>query len=146
MKESLDNVYLDSNVFIFAACSEDEIGTNCKKILDLIVRAKVKAITSCITFDEIFYKIRKLGGFELAVLFTENLLNMPNLSFVDLTPTVLANSVNVLKKHKLAPKDALHVATAQLHNAHIFVSEDADFSKIPEIRWLRVGDFLKRVG
>lgn len=146
MNAYVGNVYLDSNVFIFAACSDDQTGKDCKRILDYLVKGKMRAITSCLTFDEVFYKIKKLGGFELAIIFAENFLAMPNLSFAEVNPGILAGAIDLLKKYnKLAPKDAVHAATAQLHRAQAFVSDDKDFFKLSEIRWLDVAGFVKSI-
>ncbi len=145
MSGFINNVYLDSNVFIFAACSGDETGSHCKRLLGLIVRGKIKCLTSCLAFDEVFFKIKKIAGSEHAVIFTENFLAMPNLIFADVTPSVMASALELIKKYKILPRDAIHAATALAYKAAAIVSDDRDFSKVAELNWLGIADFIKQL-
>ena len=122
--------YIDSNIFVFACVSEDALGENCRKLLDSIVKGNLDAVTTALTFDEVFYKLSKLKGFDSAVLFTENFLQMPNLALAKVDESLVALAFGIVKKHKLAPRDALHTATAIAGKAEFLISEDREFSKV----------------
>ncbi len=145
MSASVNNVYLDSNVFIFAAASTDILGEYCIQIMTSLAKGKITAVTSLTSFDEIFYKLNKLKGFDAAVQISENLLVMPNLVLSELTSEKVAMALKLILKYKLAPRDAIHVATALAHNAEVIVSDDKDFSRVEEIKWVAVADFVKQL-
>ncbi len=145
MSEYASSVYLDSNIFISASASSDILGEQCLGILNALVKGKINAVTTLLTFDELFYKLDKLKGFDSAVLFTESFLAMPNLVLSDVTGEIITMALKVIKQHKLAPRDAIHVATALAHNVEALVSDDKDFSKVRGLKWLTVSDFVKQL-
>ena len=145
MSEYVNSVYLDSNVFIFASASSDAIGEQCIRILTALAKGKIAAVTSLITFDELFYKLNKLKGFEAAVLFAENFLAMPNLVLSGVNGGIVGTALAVIKQYKLAPRDAIHVATALAHKVGAIVSDDRDFSRVVELNWLNIREFIKRL-
>ena len=139
------NAYLDSNIFVFASASDELIGQKCASILDWLAKGKIRGITSSLTFDEIFFKIKKLKSEDSAILFTENFLAIPNLTLADVTGALIAEALKIIKEHKLAPRDAIHAATAKLHHAEVIVSDDKDFAKIKSPKWLNVEDFARTI-
>jgi len=115
-------------------------------ILDIVAKGKVKAVTTLLTFDELFFNLSKRIGFEAAVLFSENFLALPNLVLADINGELIEVAFNIIKKYRLEPRDAIHAATAQRYNVDAFVSDDRDFSKVKELTWLDVDGFIARLG
>ena len=138
------NAYLDANIFIYACTSEGAVGTDCQHILDALAKGKFEAVTSSLTFDELLYKLMRLKGMEAAILFTENFLAMPNLLLADVNESLVTQALQLVKNHRLSPRDAIHAATAQGHKADIIVSDDKDFASIRAPQWLSITDFAKR--
>ncbi|MBI2143101.1 type II toxin-antitoxin system VapC family toxin [Candidatus Woesearchaeota archaeon] len=145
MNAHLNTVYLDSNIFIFACSSDETVGVQCARILDSVVKGKISAVTTLLTFDELFYTLYKDKGFEAAVLFSENFLAMPNLSLADVDSEIIHNSLQLIKQYRLAPRDGIHAATAQRYKVDVFVSDDGDFSKVKELEWLDIANFIARL-
>ncbi|MBI2137509.1 type II toxin-antitoxin system VapC family toxin [Candidatus Woesearchaeota archaeon] len=137
------NAYLDANVFIYACTSEDAIGTECQLILDALARGKLKAVTSSLTFDELLYKLARLKGMDAAILFTENFLSMPNLLLADVNESLVIRALQLVKNRNLLPRDAIHAATAEVHQADALVSDDKDFAGIRAPKWLSIAEFAK---
>ena len=51
--------YLDANVFIYAAINTKEFGEKSRSLLQRIQQGEEKAETSALTFDEVFWAIKK---------------------------------------------------------------------------------------
>ena len=130
MEESA--TYLDTNVFIYAAIQNDELGINSRRILDLITIGKIYGFTSCLTFDEFVWVVRKLKP-ELLVMGANSLLES-NLKFVDVNKLVLQNALDIIKEFNLKPRDAIHAATAISPNIDEIISEDKDFDSVRELK------------
>ena len=133
--EKNKEAYLDSNVFIYAAVSEGSEGQNSIKIMKEVISGDLKAFTSALTFDEVFWKIKKLASIKDALERTHDLLIFPNLTFLDAKLETIASAHKIIEKFGLNPRDSIHAATCMLNNITTIISEDSHFDKL---------DFLKR--
>ena len=52
-------IYLDTNIFIYAALDKGEKANSCKKILEEVALKKIIAFTSVLTWDEVVYSLKK---------------------------------------------------------------------------------------
>jgi len=125
-------IYIDSNVFIHAAIHQDTKGDNARKLIKNVTDGEIIATTSALTFDEVFWIVKKERNFEMALEAGKALLLMQNLKFLMVDDTVLWQAYNLIEKHKLDPRDAIHAACALIHGVYTIISEDDDFDRIKE--------------
>jgi predicted nucleic acid-binding protein len=126
-------LYLDSNVFIYAAINTKDLGENARALLQKIQQGEIRAKTSALTFDEVFWAVRK-HDVEAAFEACQALLNFPNLDIVPVDRELVIFALQLIKEHHLAPRDAIHAATAIAGKANAIVSTDAHFDKIEELK------------
>ncbi len=124
-------LYLDSNVFIYAAMNMQALGENARSLLLKIQLGEEKAETSALTFDEVFWAVKKHSE-EAAVEACQALLNFPNLEIVPVDRELVLLALRLIEKHHLAPRDAIHAATAIADKADVIVSTDAHFDNMKE--------------
>ena len=126
-------LYLDSNVFVYAAINTKDLGENARELLQKIQQGEMQAETSALTFDEVFWAVKK---FDLDAAFEacHALLNFPNLDIVPVDRELVVFALQLIKEHHLAPRDAIHAATAIVGKADALVSTDAHFDKIEELK------------
>ena len=126
-------LYLDSNVFVYAAINTKDLGENARELLQKIQQGEMQAETSALTFDEVFWAVKK---FDLDAAFEAcyALLNFPNLDIVPVDRELVVFALQLIKEHHLAPRDAIHAATAIAGKADALVSTDAHFDKIEELK------------
>ena len=126
-------LYLDSNVFVYAAINSKDLGENARELLQKIQQGEMQAETSALTFDEVFWAVKK---FDLDAAFEacHALLNFPNLDIVPVDRELVVFALQLIKEHHLAPRDAIHAATAIVGKADALVSTDAHFDKIEELK------------
>ncbi len=127
-------LYIDANVFIFAALSAEEEGSKAVALLTEIQQGNERAITSALTFDEVFWEVKKNRGMDKALEIVEAMLNFPNLEIVPADRTIVFSALQIIREYNLAPRDAIHAATAILEKAGFVVSTDVHFDKIKELR------------
>ena len=85
------------------------------------------ACTSFLTFDEVFYKVNKVKGIDVALRNLEAFLTMPNMKFFDVNDAVIWKALEIIREYKVLPRDAIHAATAFNAGAESIFSEDRDF-------------------
>jgi predicted nucleic acid-binding protein len=127
-------LYIDSNVFVYAALNTEKLGDRARSLLSKIQRGKEQAVTSALAFDELVWVVKKHRSMEDAVSAGEALLNFPNLKLVVINGDLLVSALNLIKKYNLDPRDAIHAATALMEKAKTFVSTDSHFDRITELK------------
>jgi predicted nucleic acid-binding protein len=126
-------LYLDANVFIYAAINTEELGKKARSLLQKIQRGGEQAATSALTFDEVFWSIKKRKP-ELAIETCQALLNLPNLEIIPFDRELALLALRIINECSLAPRDAIHAATAVAEKAEAVVSTDPHFDKIKALK------------
>jgi uncharacterized protein len=126
-------LYLDANVFIYAAINTEEIGQKARGLLQKIQQNEEQATTSVLTFDEVFWSIKKRKP-ELAIETSYALLNFPNIHIISADRKLALAALRLINEYSLTPRDALHAATAIAIKADFIVSTDPHFDKIKELK------------
>ncbi len=88
------------------------------------------ACTSFLTFDEVFYRVKKVLGNDEALKNIEAFLTMPNMRFIDVNDSVIWRSLELIREYKLHPRNSIHAAAAFIAGADSIYSEDVDFDRI----------------
>jgi len=127
-------LYIDSNVFIYAALNTEETGEKARALLLKVQQGEEQASSSALTFDELIWAVKKHRTIEDAINAGELFLNFPNLRLTLVNGELLALALNLIRKYRLDPRDSIHAATAILERAEAIVSTDTHFDKMKEIR------------
>jgi hypothetical protein len=126
-------LYLDANVFIYATINTEELGEKARSLLGRIQQGEEKAETSALTFDEVFWAVKK-HNLELAFTAAEAMLNFPNLEIIPADREAVRSALQIIREYHLAPRDAIHAATAIAEKADFIVSTDAHFDRVKELK------------
>ena len=129
-------LYLDANVFIFAAISNDAKAEKAKRLIKKIILGKLKAATSSLTIDEVVWKIwKETKDRKTAIEEGLRILQFDNITFISITDQITANALKLMKKYEnLKPRDSIHLAAALSANIKTIVTDDSDFDNMKEIK------------
>ena len=132
-------IYLDSNVFIYAALGGGKEGSWCRDFVRRVTERREEAVTSALTVDEVVYQVRVSRGLEASVQAGEAVLQMAYLTIAPADAETLWKSLDLGRRLELYPRDAIHAATALIRGASELISEDTDFDKVEGLRrrWMR---------
>ena|SRR3989344_5880976 len=133
--------YLDSNVFIYAAVNNSAKGETSRNIIKNIRLGELEATTSSLTFDEVFWKVKKERGFENALIAGKAFLELPNLILIDVTAPIIWQAYELIKEYHLDPRDAIHAACALSKNIKTIISDDPDFDWVKKFERKEIGSF-----
>jgi predicted nucleic acid-binding protein len=101
-------------------------------LLQKIPQGEEKAATSALTFDKVFWSINKRKP-ELAIETSYAILNFPNMEIIPADTKLALSALNLINEYNLAPRDAIHAATAIAIKTDFIVSTDPHFDKIKEL-------------
>jgi predicted nucleic acid-binding protein len=128
-------VYVDSNIFISPIVYErPKRVANCKRILAAVEKGSLTAYTSTLTWDEVVWIVRRLLGKADSIEAGEKLLTFPNLRFVPTSEEIIRSAQKLLLDYELAPRDAIHVASALGKGVELLISDDSELDGVAELK------------
>lgn len=130
--EEKPTYYIDSNVLVYASTNNQELGQKARRFLQAIQAGTFRGVTSCLTFDEVIYVLKKILPANLLAA-GEQILDL-DIKFIPVDKQLLHALLNIVEASHLQPRDALHLATMRANNVSLLVSEDKDFDTIPTIK------------
>ena len=125
-------MYVDSNIFIYAAIDNTEKGEKARKIIEKITKGELKAYVSPLVWDEVTWVVQKFTNRDVALEVGKLILELP-LIWLDISYETVKSSVNFYERG-MNPRDAVHLGVMEEYNISEILTEDKDFDKIPEIR------------
>jgi len=134
-------IYLDANVFLNATLNLEDEGEKARNLIRKLQKVEIAAATSALSFDEVFWIVKKHRDFMSALRAAKALLEVPNLTFLEVNDETLWSAYNLAEKYKLDPRDAIHIACALGHAIFTIISEDEHFDKVKEIKRISTLDF-----
>ena len=128
--------YVDANIFIYPIATElsDAKAQASNEILIDIAEGRIDALTSCLTWDEVVWNVRKYLGRDAALRAGRKFLEFPNLKIVAATSGILNTAQKLIEGYGLDPRDAIHLATCMEHGIREIISDDADLDVIKSVR------------
>ena len=134
----MTDLYLDANIFIFAALgrSDDPRCEKAKKFLLDIIDCKKTGCTSTLTVDEVVWTIIKQKK-DRALAIAQGLrLHQLPVRMIAASEKIMIRSLHLMQKYpQLSPRDAIHAASCIESGAKSLVSDDSDFKEIKEVQW-----------
>ncbi|MDI6883714.1 MAG: type II toxin-antitoxin system VapC family toxin [Hadesarchaea archaeon] len=134
MRKDLEEFYVDSNVFIYAAVYDEKgRGGAAKKILSRMAKGEIGACTSSLTWDELVWVVRRIEGWDAAYEEGAKFLQLPNLKILSVDGVVdLAQKL--IENYDIGPRDAIHAACALKNGVREIISDDRGLDRIKEVK------------
>lgn len=133
--------YLDSCVFLTAVLNTGGAGETARGVLLDVQEGRVDGLTSTLTYDEVYWSVKKHRGRDDALLAAKTLVVFPNLGLVDVTADVIWKAHELLEEYPLDPRDAIHAACAISKGTVEIMSDDQDFDRINVIKRIPIAGF-----
>jgi predicted nucleic acid-binding protein len=123
-------LYLDANFFIFALLDRTDKGIEARRLQQMIVEGKDKAITSSLALDEVMWVLTRGGKQHLLRTAIDGIYSMPNLDVVEVSSTAPLLALDFIEGYGLKPRDALHLAVMRENRVEKILSDDEDFDRV----------------
>ncbi len=136
-------MYIDSNIFIFAATDKGKLGQNCREIIRLINEQKIACAASFLVVDEVIWILKKSVGKDTAIKITKAMLSMP-VKWIAIDKSVIIKMINIYEKTTLDPRDAIHISSMKKVGLSVIVSEDDDFDKVDGIERINASKCIEK--
>lgn len=135
-------MYIDSNIFIFAAMDRTDLGEGCRKVLQMIQDREITCASSYLTVDEVIWVLKKKLGKENAVRISKATLSLP-VKWLDVDRSIISSMIDNYRENTLDPRDCLHLSSMKANGIDTILTEDSDFDNIKGIRRLNIERILE---
>lgn len=132
-------VFLDTNVFLYAAGGSHLEREACTRILQRVADGSLDATVNTEVVQEILFVLTRRGRRHEALALARDV----TLLFPDLLPVTrddILSACNLLQQYsRLSVRDAVHAATMLRNGLRTVISVDSHFDLIPEIQRVAPG-------
>ena len=132
--------YLDANLYIYAF---EGIKTHRKRMAELLAaidRQQATVIASELLFTEVLPRPMKEGRRDLVERYLDLFRGTSRIHLVPVDRSAILRSVHLRADFGLRSMDALHLATALVHDCETFVTNDRRLARVDRIRVLVLDD------
>jgi predicted nucleic acid-binding protein len=141
MRATVVDLYLDSNVFLFAALDTGKTGDDAKALLKRVSDGSIKAAISPLVLDEVMWGVQKIMGREYSNRYVAGIISTP-FTWLDIAFSCVEIARSYYKQG-LNPRDAFHAAVMTDYGINVIVSEDAHFDKIKDLKRISIKEAFK---
>lgn len=126
-------VFLDANVFLYAAGHAHPLRDPCRGVLRRVEDGSLAAVTNVEVVQELLYVLWRRGRAEEGRRLARSVLGLFPEAHA-LAAEDLAEALDLLERHPdLTPRDAVHVATMRRHGIDTLISADTHFDSVEGI-------------
>lgn len=126
-------IFLDANVFLYAAGKPHPLREPCRTVLRRVEDGSLASNTSVEVVQELLHVLSRRGLVAEGLHLARTVMKLFPV-VLPLTRTDLLDACNLLDRHSgLTPRDAVHVATMRAHGIDTLVSADVHFDRVAGI-------------
>jgi len=126
-------MFLDTNVFVYAAGADSVHKRHCVRVLDAVARGTLVATTGAEVIQELLHLFARRNQHAAGLLLARRVMDM----LPALLPTnteVMSETLALMERYPNAPvRDLVHVAVMMVHGVEEIVSVDSDFDGFTEV-------------
>ena len=124
---------LDTSVFIYHFEAHPRYQPLTRVLLGAVQAGRRVAVTSTVTVMELTVRPWQLERPGVAREYELLLVHFPHLVLADVTRAVARQAAQLRARYRIRPADALHVASALLHGATAFVTNDRKLARLAPV-------------
>jgi len=128
------NIFIDSNILIFANLGDSPEYPLVRSIIHDYIKKDTRFIVNSIIASEVHYKLRKFLGPEESKNRTLRILTSSDITYLPLDYTTILRAIDLSNRQNVMTNDAIigqHVLDAESDG--ILTDNYRDFQKIPEL-------------
>jgi len=129
----LERYFIDSNIFFYAKIMDKKYGKACAKILNMIVKGKLEAVTSSLVVIELANALRKYGLSSKVREVIDAIFSI-DIQVFEIDPLDTRKAAEIFDEFRISPYDCIHAAVMKKAKTNKIVSADRDFEKITWIK------------
>jgi len=133
-------LYLDANLYIYLFEGAEPYRERMTRLASEIDRRQLTVIASELMFVELLPRPLREGRSDLVERYFDLMQRTPTIVLAPVDRPVVLQAVRLRANFGLRSMDALHLATAQVHGCHTFLTNDVRLASVEKPRVLTLRD------
>lgn len=141
MGRSLTNVQkiaLDTSIWIYHLQEHPEYFSTTHQLLSNLESRHYQAVFSVIGLTELLTKPKKLNNRKIVNAYIDFLNQYENLTIINVDRIIAEEAAELRARYNLRTPDAIHVATAIVERAAVFITNDNRLKQVKEVKVMTV--------
>nr|WP_319538552.1 type II toxin-antitoxin system VapC family toxin [uncultured Methanospirillum sp.] len=139
-----DRIYLDTNIFIYALEAFPEYLELIQSLFSSIDSGKYKAVTSELTLAEVLVKPLIDHNAELEYVYQSTIQSSDSIDVIPISRDILIEAAkNRAGSPSIHLPDAIHAATARLHQCSSFITNDKRLASLSGIQVIILSNYTR---
>jgi predicted nucleic acid-binding protein len=134
-------IYLDANCFIYSVERIDPYRSILDTLWQAVSKGQVTVVTSELTLLEVLVK-PQVGDETVAAIYRAVLHSYPDVQMLPINQAVLEEAAQQRVTTGLKTPDALHTATALLNTCSLFMTNDAAFRRVSNLKMMLLSEIV----
>lgn len=139
-------IYLDATSLIYGIERVEPFRSVIEPLWEQARMGRYRLITSELSILETLVRPLREANQALVELFRTALLGADEVDIIPATLQTWEEAAKIRAQWRLETPDAIHAATALLTDCTLFVTNDADFRRVPELPAIILGDLVEQPG
>ena len=123
-------VYIDAGPFIYFMERNPSYEKSLDAFFSLMSRGEVRAVTSTVTLAEVLVKPYRCKQWAIAEKYESIFEGTSEMTLISVDTEIGRLAAKLRTSCSLLTPDAIHMATAMIHEADFFLTNDSDFRKV----------------
>ena len=144
---TVESIFLDSNVFMYAAGKPHPYKEPCLSILRDVEGKTLRAAINTEILQELLYRYSHIGLADKGIELCRQILEYP-LTILPVSETGMRNAVDLFESHQglgIRPRDAVHAATMRENELRVIASADKHFDAFEGLERLDPADYGSKI-
>jgi predicted nucleic acid-binding protein len=133
-------IYLDTNIWIYAFEGFPNYSAHIEEIFKIIDSGLSIAVSSELTLAEILIKPFMDDNIILQSLYRKTFKKSEKLDLIPINQEILIESARISANYRIKLPDAIHIASAILSECSIFITNDNQFKKLPDLELILLSE------
>ena len=138
------SVYIDTSILIYRIENIEPFLALSFPLWEALEKEEVYIITSQLTYLETMVKPMQLNNKIVCDLYKAVLFETNGLKCIPISFSILRKATEIRATYNLKTPDAIHIATAILKKASVFLTNDPAFKRVKEIDVIVLKELLEK--
>jgi predicted nucleic acid-binding protein len=130
----MTNYALDPEIFIIHFQAQAPLDTFTQKLFRQLENKQCTALCSVLAFNQLLLieQVRQDHKLQSEVQYL--LEHIPNLKYLEISQEIVLTATQLQNKYQIALNDALHLATAIIHNADYYLTANHNYRRVQDLK------------